>query len=106
MAIGTITVVAKHEKGPLKLDEITVAGPSSYTAGGDAFKAAFQTAIGDARTPIAVVDGDLNGGYRSIYKNATDKLMWLQTDQADDPEEDNTTANLSGITFRLYVWSV
>lgn len=108
MALGALTLTSsKTNKLGVKFDVISLVGAASYTAGGDTgLKAALRAATDDGREPVAVIDIGANGGYRTVYDYANEKVMHFQTDQVDDPQEESSTSNLSGIAFKLLVISI
>lgn len=110
MALGTMTKVAG---GPgsgdaLRLDYVSFAGDGAYPSGGTVdFEGTVQALFGDAREVLAVVDVGLNGGYVTRYDKANDKLLVLEGnyDGSDGPLQESSTANLSGVTFKLLIIS-
>lgn len=79
------------------LDIVTFKGPSSYTSGGEAFKAMFQDTVGHAKEPLFVSG---NGGVNLVeYDAATGKLIIRKGDGTE------ASGDLSGTTFRVAVWS-
>lgn len=111
MALGEITVADRAGKVPsaaLFADRLSFAGEALYAAGGSAFKALFQAAVGAAREPLCVIAGDC-GGYVPVYVPSTGRLkvFWANNDgNADGPLIEVTDSTvLSGVTFNLTVLS-
>lgn len=114
MALGTITVTSKVTTGPIHVDHLSFAGDGAYPAGGSAdFEGSFQAALAAAgkgspgREIIGIQQVDASG-YVLRYDKANDKLMAFESDNggADGPLQESTTANMSGITFKLIVQSI
>lgn len=114
MALGTPTLARKVLQGPIRADRLTFAGDGAYPAGGtvaftDFYKDALAAA--DASSPgreiLAIVQVDVSG-YVLRYDDANDKLMVFEanSDAADGPLQESSTANLSGVTFSVIVLSI
>lgn len=114
MALGTPTVTRKVKQGPIRADLLTFAGDGAYPGGGSAdFTDYYKEALAEAeasspgREILAVTQVD-GSGYVLRYNKATDKLMVFEanSDAADGPLQESTTANLSGQTFAVIVLSI
>jgi hypothetical protein len=114
MALGTPTLVRKISQGPIHTDQLTFAGDGAYPAGGtvdfegyyrEALKTAEKSSPG--REVLAVIQVDASG-YVLRYDKANDKLMVFEanSDAADGPLQQSSTANLSGTTFSVIVLSI
>lgn len=112
MALGAITVAEKAGQvpsNPVFMDRISCAGDGAYPTGGTTgFKATFQAAIKNGRTPMFVAVEDC-GGYVPVYDVANDKLKVYYANNdggSDGPliEVPNAT-DLSAVTFKLVVVS-
>lgn len=109
MAIGAITVDKQAAaEGPVRMDLIHFLGDDSYAAGGTAtFEASVQVAL-DMSVDILYVVAEDCGGYVPVYDRSADKLKVYHCDYdavADGPLVENTTSDLSGTTFNLWVVS-
>lgn len=114
MALGASpTVVRKIKTAPLFVDQLTFLGDSAYPAGGTVafstyYKAALEAAEAHAggREILTVVQQDASG-YVLRYDKANDKLMVFEanSDAADGPLQQTSTANLSGVTFSVMITS-
>lgn len=114
MALGTFTVVEQAAgDGPLFVDRCTVVGDSAYTAGGSpsagGFETLYRTAVGSARTIVALINDDENlddgsGGSNEVYlqyDHSADKLkvMLMATGV------ESAQANQSGVTYKFTILS-
>lgn len=109
MALGSMTVQAKsgqQASSPTFADVISFAGDGAYPTGGTAsFKSLVQSALGDGRTPLAVLGQDC-GGYTPVYDLAADKLKVYKSDGNAGPlVEVANAADLSAVTFNVVVVS-
>lgn len=113
MALGTPTLARKIKTAPLFADVLTFAGDGAYPAGGTVdFEGFFQAALEAAsahsggREVLGIIQLDTSG-YVLRYDDANDKLMVFESDNggADGPLQESTTANLSGVTFKVLVLS-
>jgi hypothetical protein len=114
MALGTPTLARKIKTAPIFIDQLTFAGDGTYPAGGTAaFTTFFKTALEAAdmhsagREILSIVQVDASG-YVLRYDKANDKLMAFESDNggADGPLQESTTANMSGVTFRVMITSI
>lgn len=109
MAIGTPTSGDKvgQDMNPLCAAAVSFAGDGAYPGGGTpGFQASMREAVAKGAIEVmAVVPIGACGGYVPVYDRANDKLMVFEanSDAADGPLQESTTANLSGITFKLLV---
>lgn len=105
MALGVLTLTGQHMAGPgLFVDEVSLVGAASYTAGGDTgLKAALRVLTGDQREPLAVQDIGLNSGYVTVYDHANEKVIHLKSNTGDPLQQ--ASGNLAGTAFKLLVFS-
>jgi hypothetical protein len=111
MAIGTMTLVEKSIDGPQKVlyvDQITLVGDSSYPTGGmTGVQAALDALTGDQRAILDVRSVSANGGYLLVWDFANSKLMVYTAggSAGTAPAELANATSLSGVTFKLVVYS-
>lgn len=107
MALGVMTLTAKHMAGPgVYVDEISLVGVASYTTGGDTgLKAALRVLTADQREPLSVLAVGLNGGYVTRYDRANEKLIHLKSNTASPLQEETAATDLSSTAFKLLVIS-
>ncbi len=114
MSLGTITVTPKVTTGPIHADHLSFAGDGAYPGGGTTdFEGKFQAALALAgkgspgREVLGIIQVD-SSGYVLRYDKANDKLMVFEanSDSADGPLQESSTANLSGTTFKVIVLSI
>ena len=115
MALGASPVlVRKITTAPIFVDQLTFAGDGTYPAGGtenfstyfrDAMEAANVHAGGREIVSVTQIDAS---GYVVRYDKANDKLMVFEanSDAAEGPLQQSSTANLSGVTFSLSILSI
>lgn len=105
MAIGVITIadeVGVQPSAPTFTDRINFAGDGNYPTGGTpGFKALFNAITKDRRTPLAVIEQDVNA-YSLRYDEANDKLLVIDL---NTHAEVANGVNLSALTFRALVIS-
>jgi hypothetical protein len=108
MAIGTITTPAaghggKAASAPLRAISAVFLGDGAYPGGGTAdFEGSLQALLGEKVTLLAVIANGPCGGYVVRYDRDADKLMVFESDiDSDQPLQESSTANLSGVTFEL-----
>lgn len=91
---------------PVWIDTVALAGDGAYPAGGTpGFQALFRQAAKSTRTVLGVVAQDC-GGYLVSYDPVHDKLkVWRGPGALSGVLGENSTANLSGVTFNLLVFS-
>lgn len=111
MALGTPTTSREIKTAPIFKTQLTFAGDGTYPAGGTPnFTTFLKTALAAAGAPapgaevLEVVQVDASG-YVLRYDKANDKLMVFEanSDAADGPLQQSSTANLSGQTFSVMV---
>jgi len=100
MALTNMTVVEKTSDEFSHMDVVTCLGPASYATGGELFDAAFQDAVGHDKKALFV--SGYGGDYHVEYIPSTGKL---KIRNPADGAEVTAAVNLSGVTFRLAVWS-
>jgi hypothetical protein len=114
MSLGTITVTPKVSTGPIHVHHLSFAGDGAYPAGGTVdleglFRAALKAAglSAPALELLSIIQVDASG-YVLRYDKANDKLMVFESDNGgtDGPLQESTTANLSGVTFKLIAFSL
>jgi hypothetical protein len=113
MSLGTMTLIDEAgivPSAPTFKDLIQFAGDGAYPSGGTAGFAALITALtkrgagaGGGTVDIIEVAGQDCGGYVVTYEKATDKLKVWVVGSGAGPLVENTTANLSGVTFNVLV---
>lgn len=101
MALGTITVLEKHQiSGTLNHDEIIFTGDTAYAAGGTVgFQALVRKALNKGNVNIITVENMDSGGQTAVYDNANDKLKIF------NGTAEHANGDLSATTFRLVVVS-
>jgi hypothetical protein len=108
MAIGEITIgdqAGQRVSVPLRAIPLQFDGDGAYPAGGTPnFEALVRAALpGSEFVTLFEVTGQDCGGYVVTYDRENDKLkVWVSADAAPDVE--NTTANLSAVTFNCIAW--
>lgn len=109
MALGTMTagVGVGQDGGPVIAHQISMAGDGAYPGGGTpGFQALVRAALDKGALEIlAVMPHGACGGYVPVYDKANDKLMMFEanSDAADGPLQESTTANMSAVTLHLTV---
>ena len=113
MALGAMTLIDEagaEPSAPTFKDLIQFAGDGAYPSGGTVGFSALVTALtkrgggaGGGTVDIIEVAAQDCGGYLVSYEKATDKLKVWVTPSGGGPLIENTTANLSAVTFNVLV---